>query len=207
MTDIVERLRFLASGQDDVHSTAISEAADIIERLRTVMVAAAEEIAAHWDAHCDAEGYGPANLQRRLEEGIPSQYGYTAGAFAELKAENERLRALAAPSVPSEPVAWIEGPHGTIRMNLLWKLDPMPPQSVAWSIPLYTPQPAPAGWRPIETAPEREWVLLAIEGRWVTTGDKWPGFGWTWEETEDEPADARPTHWHPIPAAPAAPGE
>ncbi len=53
--------------------------------LRTVMIAAAEEIHAHWNAHCDAEGYGPANLMRRLEDGIPVEYGYTAGAFAELK--------------------------------------------------------------------------------------------------------------------------
>jgi len=36
-TDIVERLRFLASGQDDTHSVAITEAADEIERLRTAM--------------------------------------------------------------------------------------------------------------------------------------------------------------------------
>lgn len=67
--------------------------------LRTVMIAAAEEIAAHWDAHCDAEGYGPVNLLRRLEQGIPSEYGYTAGAFAKLKAECESLRA-APPGVP-----------------------------------------------------------------------------------------------------------
>jgi chromosome segregation ATPase len=59
------------------------------EKLRSVMVAAAEEIDAHWDAHCDAEGYGPASLMHRLECGIPSQYGYTAGAFAKLKAERD----------------------------------------------------------------------------------------------------------------------
>lgn len=64
--------------------------------LKTVMVAAAEEIHAHWDAHCDAEGYGPQNLMRRLEEGIPSEYGYTAGRFAELQAELAALRASAA---------------------------------------------------------------------------------------------------------------
>ena len=56
-----------------------------IEELKTVMIAAAEEIHEHWEAHCDAEGYGPANLMRRLEQGIPSEYGYTAGAFATLK--------------------------------------------------------------------------------------------------------------------------
>lgn len=51
-------------------------------KYRTVMVAAAEEIHAHWDAHCDKEGYGPANLMHRLEDGIASEYGYTAGSFA-----------------------------------------------------------------------------------------------------------------------------
>lgn len=61
-------------------------------KLRTVMVAAAEEIAAHWPAHCDADGYGPQNLLRRLEEGIPSEYGYTAGAFEALRAEVSALR-------------------------------------------------------------------------------------------------------------------
>ena len=61
--------------------------------LRTVMLAAAEEIHAHWDAHCDAEGYGPANLMRRLEDGIPAEYGYTAGAFA---AQRERITSLLA---------------------------------------------------------------------------------------------------------------
>lgn len=61
--------------------------------LKTVMIAAAEEISAHWEAHCDAEGYGPVNLLRRLEKGIPSEYGYTAGAFARQKAELDRAKA------------------------------------------------------------------------------------------------------------------
>ena len=69
-----------------------SQAAQIAA-LKTVMIAAAEEIASHWQAHCDAEGYGPQNLLRRLEEGIPSEYGYTAGAFAALTAERNALRA------------------------------------------------------------------------------------------------------------------
>lgn len=60
-------------------------------RLKTVMVAAAEEIAAHWDAHCDEEGYGPVNLMHRLERGIPAQYGYKAGDFAELMEANKEL--------------------------------------------------------------------------------------------------------------------
>ena len=56
------------------------------------MIAAAEEIQAHWPAHCDDEGYGPANLMRRLEEGIPSQYAYTAGDLERIRAEAEALR-------------------------------------------------------------------------------------------------------------------
>ena len=72
---------------------AIESQAAQIAALKTVMIAAAEEIASHWQAHCDAQGYGPQNLLRRLEEGIPSEYGYTAGAFAALTAERDALRA------------------------------------------------------------------------------------------------------------------
>lgn len=74
--------------------------------LKTVMIAAAEEIDAHWEAHCDSQGYGPSSLMNRLEKGIPSQYGYTAGGFKkqqeqieslelklkEAKEENERMK-------------------------------------------------------------------------------------------------------------------
>ena len=82
------------SGAGCLHKDArIKSQAAQIAALKTVMIAAAEEIAAHWEAHCDAEGYGPQNLLRRLEEGIPSEYGYTAGAFAALTAERDALRA------------------------------------------------------------------------------------------------------------------
>jgi hypothetical protein len=62
-----------------------------IENLRSVMVRAAEEIAKHWQAHCDKDNLGPVNLLRRLEEGIPSEYAYKAGDFARLR---NRERAL-----------------------------------------------------------------------------------------------------------------
>lgn len=85
------------SGNVEVMAVSEVRAAIAAERaksdaLKTVMIAAAEEIAAHWNAHCDAEGYGPQNLMRRLEEGIPSEYGYTAGRFAEMRAELSALR-------------------------------------------------------------------------------------------------------------------
>lgn len=84
---------------DAVIATAVTQR-DVIARLqeenanlRTVMIAAAEEINEHWEAHCDAEGYGPVNLQRRLEAGMPAEYGYTAGAFARLHAQRDELLA------------------------------------------------------------------------------------------------------------------
>lgn len=86
----------LTEGDSRLHAEAAAE----IERLRTenahlktVMVAAAEEIHAHWEAHCDVEGYGPANLTRRLEEGIPSEYAYTAGDFERLRKRLEEAEA------------------------------------------------------------------------------------------------------------------
>ena len=60
-----------------------------IENLHSVMVAAAEEIHEHWQAHCDEEGYGPANLMHRLEKGIPAQYAYKAGDFERLAKERD----------------------------------------------------------------------------------------------------------------------
>lgn len=68
--------------------------ARIIEKLKTVMVAAAEEIQEHWAAHCDDEGYGPSNLMHRLKAGLAADYcGYRPGAFLglanELKAATE----------------------------------------------------------------------------------------------------------------------
>lgn len=61
--------------------------------LRTVMMAAAVEIQEHWDAHCDEEGYGPANLLRRLENGYPEQYGYGAETVVQMEKRITTLEA------------------------------------------------------------------------------------------------------------------
>ena len=63
-----------------------------IANLHTTMFAAAVEIQAHWEAHCDAEGYGPANLMHRLERGIASQYGYDAKTLQRVEAERDQLK-------------------------------------------------------------------------------------------------------------------
>ncbi len=90
--DYVEEMDEAADALEQ-QAAQVAEKDAEIARLKTVMIAAAEEIGAHWDAHCDAEGYGPVNLLRRLEQGIQSEYGYTSGAFARMKAEVEALRA------------------------------------------------------------------------------------------------------------------
>lgn len=77
-------------------SARVKQLEQDIEKMHTVMIAAAEEIAEHWEAHCDEDGYGPTNLLRRLEMGIPSQYGYTAGDFNRLISENNQLKQLIA---------------------------------------------------------------------------------------------------------------
>lgn len=72
---------------DDNATARIQSLLDEITALKSVMIAAAEELSAHWEAHCDEEGYGPTNLLNRLEKGLPSTYGYTAGAFRALKSK------------------------------------------------------------------------------------------------------------------------
>lgn len=54
-------------------------------RLRTVMLAAHEEITEHWDAHCDADGFGPQNLVRHLKEGT----GYYPGMLGKIDGSND----------------------------------------------------------------------------------------------------------------------
>lgn len=71
---------------------AIAELREEISDLHTTMMAAAVEIQEHWQAHCDEEGYGPANLMHRLERGIAAQYGYTAQTVVQIEAERDTLR-------------------------------------------------------------------------------------------------------------------
>jgi hypothetical protein len=79
------------------------------EKLRTVMMAAAVEITEHWDAHCDSEGYGPANLVRRLENGFPEQYGYDAMALVNAEKRIEAAQAeVARLREDAERLEWIE---------------------------------------------------------------------------------------------------
>ena len=82
----------LAQVIEEVKADNDSLKADIEKYLTTAM-AAAVEIQEHWDAHCDSEGYGPANLMRRLENGFPESYGYTAKSLIEMTIERDSLKA------------------------------------------------------------------------------------------------------------------
>lgn len=80
-----------------------------IANLHTVMMAAAVEITERWEAHCDEDGCGPANLVRRLENGYPEQYGYDAKTMVrmdkqidELTASNNQLREALSKYVPKK---------------------------------------------------------------------------------------------------------
>lgn len=77
-----------------IHTQAarIAELEAEIANLHTTMMAAAVEIHEHWEAHCDAEGYGPANLMHRLEKGIASQYGYDAKTLQRVESERDQLQ-------------------------------------------------------------------------------------------------------------------
>jgi len=54
---------------------------------------AADEIEAFWSAHCDADGYGPVNLVRRLR-GKPQNYGTPMEVAVAKAKDEERKRAL-----------------------------------------------------------------------------------------------------------------
>ena len=104
------------------------EAADRIEQLeatvadlKTVMVAAAEEISSHWEAHCDKDGYGPVNLVNRLERGLASTYpGYNAGAFGRLWGDLERARSEAKARIEQLEREKAEGWDAFYRMRKLY---------------------------------------------------------------------------------------
>ena len=53
-----------------------------------------------------------------------------------------------------EPLAWLESPYGSIRMNTAMRFQ-FPPQSLKWKIPLYT------------HPPRREWRGLTEEDIWT----------------------------------------
>lgn len=94
----VKQLQLIISGktffdEKEALEAKIAELEGDIENYLSVMVAAAEEIQEHWEAHCDEDGYGPSNLMHRLEKGIAANYpGYKPGEFENLYKQINRLK-------------------------------------------------------------------------------------------------------------------
>lgn len=105
--DNSEAMRLADYARGDEYQRAAEDAIDLLrqqaeriaeleaerDNLHKTMFAAAVEIQAHWDAHCDAEGYGPSHLMHRLERGIASLYGYDAKTLQRVETERDQLRA------------------------------------------------------------------------------------------------------------------
>ncbi len=76
---------------------------------------------------------------------------HTQPGCQQWQAERKASVALrAALEQPEQPVAWLESPYGSIRMNTTMRFQ-FPPQSLKWKIPLYT------------HPPRREWQGLSEE--------------------------------------------
>jgi len=72
----------------------------------------------------------------------------------------EALRA-ALEQPEQEPLAWLESPYGSIRMNATMRFQ-FPPQSLKWKIPLYT-HPPRREWRGLT---DEEMVAIAHRKCW-----------------------------------------
>lgn len=101
--------------------------------LHTTMMAAAVEIQEHWAAHCDAEGYGPANLMRRLEHGIASQYGYDAETLVRIESQRDAALAELAALKGGQVPAGFQRATILKDCNVRYSADTAPPaQASAW---------------------------------------------------------------------------
>lgn len=154
---------------------------DIVERLRnTVQILATTQMnlsMEDWDKVSNAV-LDAAGAIKRLRGDV----GNAAGEITRLRAENERLRAAL------ERINVGEGWAALIARAAL------------------TAQPAPSGWRPIETAPrEPGKYLLGWNGHhcgviqyWERKYEEDP----EWVDEHTEFIDPPISHWMPLPPAP-----
>lgn len=90
--NVLSAMQSYADQQTKEANGKAARMAGYLHATQSMLIAAAEEIGEHWSAHCDAEGYGPANLMRRIEDGLQTLYpGYTMGEFKRL---NDRVAEL-----------------------------------------------------------------------------------------------------------------
>lgn len=58
-------------------------------------------------------------------------------------------------------------------------------------------------WKPIETAPMHQVLLVSLGGCGITLGLRIGNSEWSWVKLDDEPADATVSHWMRLPPPPA----
>ncbi len=91
--------------------------------------------------------------------------------------------ALAEPPAAREPVAWMESPHGAIRANPLYRITA--PQSLAWSIPLYTHLPAASPEPDAKPEPATDEQIVKAGGECAVVDDEYLlDFRDGWHEAE-----------------------
>jgi len=88
------------------------------------------------------------DLREAARQALNSLRGYRheLGCQQPCDAERALEAALeAALEQPEQPLAWLESPYGSIRMNTTMRFQ-FPPQSLKWKIPLYL-HPPRREWR------------------------------------------------------------
>lgn len=110
--------------------------------------------------------------------------------------EIARLRSRVAELEAGEPVAWL---YRAVDDGTTFASTTKPEKEDAYYThqPLYTAPPQPEGWRPIETAPKEQWVIVYGERTascpayvtfaWLTPQGEWRD--WYWESMESRPPD------------------
>ncbi len=84
-------------------------------------------------------------LKKAAQQALEALDWYAECAMVSDKASDAASALRAALEQPEQPVAWLESPYGSIRMNTTMRFQ-FPPQSLKWKIPLYT-HPPRREWR------------------------------------------------------------
>jgi hypothetical protein len=91
------------------------------------------------------------DLRDAAQQALKSLRGYRREIGCEQPCDAERALEVALEQ-PEQPLAWLESPYGSIRMNPTMRFQ-FPPQSLKWKIPLYL-HPLRREWRGL-----KEWEI------------------------------------------------
>jgi len=80
------------------------------------------------------------DLRDAARQALNSLRGYRREIGCEQPCDAERALEAALKQPEQEPVAWLESPYGSIKMNTTMRFQ-FPPRSLKWKIPLYTHPP------------------------------------------------------------------